>query len=296
MKTSRRHGTGIFLLAALGVWGCGAEARSENAADATPIEVASAPTATVEDRAADLAQGLVEEPLEVKPVVEPTPVRTEPVVARRPAPSTPPAAEPDPGPRTSEPMLVSTAVEGSIPEAPPEPIPAVFEGTVFEVSLDTELSTHDHLIGDVFWATLVEDLRAENGEVLVPAGAGVRGVITESLPSPDADEPALLEFEFDAILVQGRELPLESVVVFAPVETSTRDSGGESVVKVVGGAAAGAILGRILGGSKSDAAKGAVVGAAAGGAVAAGTRDGHAKVPAGAVVELELMRSFRLIS
>ena len=295
MKANRRHGAGYLLLAALGLWGCGAEARSENAADATPIVV---PTPTVEDRAADLAQGLVEEPVELKPVVEPAPepapARSEPVVTRRPQPSTPPAAEP--GPRMSEPVLMATDGEGSIPEAPPEPAPAVFEGTVFEVSLDTELSTHDHLVGDVFWATLVDDLRAENGMVLVPAGAGVRGVITESLPSPSDDEPALLEFEFDAILVDGRELPLESAVVYAPVETSTRDSGGESAVKVVGGAAAGAILGRILGGSNRDAAKGAVVGAAAGGAVAAGTRDGHAQIDEGAVVELELLRSFRLIS
>ncbi len=295
-------GTGIVragvLVALVGLWGCGAEARSEPAEAALPIEPMVAHTSSASDLEADLAQGLVVDvpEVEVEADVEaspPTVERAEPVVTRRaPTPTV------DASPRNSEPVLTSTAVPGSRPMERPEPEPAaaVLPGIELAVALDTELNTKDHLPGDVFWATLLDDIVSESGLLLIPAGAGVRGVVTESLPSPDNGDPAVLEFEFDAILVDGRELPLESRVLYAPVETSERDSGKESTVKVVGGAAAGAILGRILGGDSKDAAKGAVVGAAAGAAVAAGTRDGHARIPEGAVVELEVTRRLRLVS
>lgn len=289
-----RFAMGVVLLGALVLSACGREVRSAAAEDEAPV------VATVQnepDPASDLAQGVTTEPdaaaIEEEPVVERREPAPPPPVRRS---TVPPSSTPTHAPREEAPVLTATDPEGSRVEFEEEPVLQIESGTRVGLQTETELSTEHQQVGDVFWATVADDVLGENGLVLLAAGTRVRGRVLESTPSPSAEEPATLGIGFEAVFVDGVELPLDAEVISAAMERGTRDSGGESAAKVAGGAAAGAILGRILGGKGKDAVKGAVVGAAAGAAVAAGTRGGHAKLPAGAIVEIELRRPVRLVS
>lgn len=295
MRAGSRWISALALIGAVGMVGCGSETRSANA-EAGPPAAAVEPREP--DAASDLAQGAAPvAPAEVpEPVVEKREPAPPPPVRRNTVPSSEP---PTHAPRTEEPVLTTSDPEGS--RVDPAPVPedeplAVAAGTRMDLRTESTLDTERSRVGDVFWARIVDDVLGENGLVLLPAGARVRGRVLQSDASASSDAPATLAIGFEAVVVDGVELPIDADVLYADVEAGTRDSGGETAAKVAGGAAAGAILGRILGGRSKDAVKGAVVGAAAGAAVAAGTRDGHARLPEGALVEIELKRPVRLIS
>ena len=150
------------------------------------------------------------------------------------------------------------------------------------------LSTETNQAGDVFYATVNEDILGSSGEVLLPLGARVKGRVVESVQSPSADQPAVLTLAVESVTVNDAVRPLQATVVDLEVQADARDSNTASATKVGAAAAAGAILGRILGNDKKDAVKGAVVGAAAGAAVAAATRDGQATVAEGARLVIRL--------
>src|SRR3954471_12934919 len=56
----------------------------------------------------------------------------------------------------------------------------VAPGTEIQAALDTALSTTNNRVGDQFTATIVQPVRDANGAVVIPAGAKVRGEVSES--------------------------------------------------------------------------------------------------------------------
>jgi len=154
----------------------------------------------------------------------------------------------------------------------------VAQGTALVLTLDQTLSTQANRAGDPFTARLTVDLLAPDGEVLLPAGTLVRGLVTEAQESPGADAPALLRLRVVDVSVDGATLALAGDVEDVELQTEAMDSNKESAAKVAVGAAAGALLGKLTG---QGGKKGAVVGAAAGAAVAIASRDGHARIPEG---------------
>jgi hypothetical protein len=222
----------------------------------------------------------------------------------------PPAAEPEPerrpGRRVEAPARdpapprepVRVQPERTVPpppepvvEAKPEPVvrtAVLTVGTTMKVTLDEELSTQTSLQGDVFTATLDEPVYSDEGGVIVPGGAKVRGRVTHVQKSGRVGETAVLNVAFEAISWDGASYPLDAAVVQANPERVSRASTGEQVGKVAAGAAAGAILGRVLGSRNRDAVKGAVIGAAAGTAIALGTADVDAVLKAGSVMVIRV--------
>ncbi|HEY8485562.1 MAG TPA: TrbI/VirB10 family protein [Longimicrobiales bacterium] len=200
----------------------------------------------------------------------------EPAPAARPAPAprretraTAPRTEPRPAPRPVE----------RAPQPTTRVVPA---GTTFAVRLDQTLSTDKNQPGDPFTATVTDPVvDANDGTVLIPAGATVRGRVTAVNKSGHIGETAVIKVAFESISFNGQSYPLEATVVEAKPERRTRTSGKEQAAKVAAGAAAGAILGKVLGKDTEDAVKGAVIGAAAGTAVAMGTADVDAVLAAG---------------
>ncbi len=201
----------------------------------------------------------------------------------------------------SVPIPTQDALTGPLaePAAPANPLPRarvlafVPAGTLLEATMEGELSTGRSSAGDRFFARLDEDVLGPDGLVLLAAGSTLNGRVVESLPSPTADQQAILAVEVESITSGGRTLPLLAEVVELEAEVEARDSDIRTAAKVGVGAVAGALIGRILGNNGKDAAKGAVAGAAAGAAVAIATRDGHAVVRPGARMVLRL--SERLI-
>ncbi len=219
--------------------------------------------------------------------------------AAEPEPETP-AAQPAPRPSTPRPRP-SAPVEDRTPDPAPTPAPqprvvtsTAPVGTTFNIRLNEELSTQTNRAGDSFLATLDEPILGDDGSVVVPAGATVRGRVTGVQKSGRVGETAVLSLAFETVSFAGESYALDATVVRADPERVSRESTGEQVGKVAAGAAAGAILGRVLGKNTSSTIKGAVIGAAAGTAIAMGTADVDAVLKQGSIMTIRLDSPIRV--
>ena len=210
-------------------------------------------------------------------------------VPPQPAPSNRPAAR-NPG-TSSAPAPVRRTTDNTPaprPSAPRTVTSTVPSGSTFSGSLNETLSTGTNKAGDGFTATLRQANLDSNGDVLIPAGATVRGRVTRVAKSGNVGETAVINVAFESISYGGKSYPLEATVIEANPERSTRQSTGEQAGKVAAGAAAGAVIGRVLGKDTKSTLKGAVIGAAAGTAIAMGTSDVDAVLRSGSTMRIRL--------
>jgi hypothetical protein len=214
-----------------------------------------------------------EQPAEAQPAQERI---AEQPPRERPVASQPPASQPAPKQPAAEP--------------PTMPTPTVFApaGTRMTFRLTESLSTKSTRVGDRFQATLTEDVVSPRGEVLVPLGSVAQGVVVQSEESQGSDQPAVLALRMEMLAVRGDTHPLEATIVEADANADTRDSGGETAVKIAAGAAAGALLGRVIGGDTEGALVGAGAGAVAGTVFAVTTKGGHAEMGEGSTLTVRL--------
>jgi hypothetical protein len=167
------------------------------------------------------------------------------------------------------------------PAAQPAPLDAsaIPMGTLLETRLNHTLGTEQSAVGDRFTVTTTHALVARTGELVVPEGAVLTGVVTALQPSRTAGDPALIRVDFESIQVQGRTLPVAAEVVDTDARLRhTTDPARAGVT----GAVAGAVLGAVLrGATLENIAVGAAVGAAAGTVISLGLGDVAAEIPAG---------------
>ncbi|MDH3254533.1 MAG: hypothetical protein OEM62_06035 [Acidobacteriota bacterium] len=157
-------------------------------------------------------------------------------------------------------------------------------GKVFEVEFLETVSSRSSSVGDTFSGRLVQDLRAEDGTLVIPAGAKVIGKVTEVTPLKKVGGQASLGVEFTRIIAPTGEA-VEIRASFVEMGADKR----KDKKKIIGAAVAGAILGRVIGGKGGEnAVLGAAVGAAAGTAVVARGEGKDAEIPAGETVALQL--------
>ncbi len=167
-------------------------------------------------------------------------------------------------------------------EAPMTPAPVMIpSGVRMTATLEGTLSTRTHAAGDRFTARVREDVLAEDGMVLVPRGTRLEGLVAESRASSDSRSEALMVLVFDAVVLNGRKIPVVASVVEAEMESAAAASGTRTAATIATGAAAGAVVGRILGRDNRSTAVGAAAGAAVGTGIALTTRDGHATLQDG---------------
>jgi hypothetical protein len=136
---------------------------------------------------------------------------------------------------------------------------------------------------------------AQNGEVVVPAGAKIEGRVTALEASRRAGEPAVIRLDFDRLTFGGRSHDFDAAITSAAPETSGGDTRNETLRKAGIGAAAGAVLGAVLGDRDlRNMAIGAVLGAAAGTAISLGTGTVQSALPAGTTITLRTTQSVAL--
>jgi len=270
MKSSA--GLSLLVVASL-VSSCGGTAESAEEHDNARVPVAEAPAEASEMAGVPAA-------VETAAPAPTSAGEERPAVVERSAPAKSAAEQPvSAKPATPAP---EPAVE---PAAPARVLAA---GATLTLVLDDELSTKSNRAGDPFTAHLVADVLAPDGEVLLPEGTSVHGLVTEAQESPSSDVPAMLRLQIVDAQVGGEVVPLVADVENMQLEAEAKDSDRRTAGKVAVGAAAGALLGKVLGKSGT---KGAVAGAAAGAAVAVVTRDGHATLPRGAQMTIRLVES-----
>lgn len=170
---------------------------------------------------------------------------------------------------------------------PPEPL-ILPEGSLLVATLETSLSSATSKEGDAISARLAED--AKVGEKLVlKAGTELRGRVVSATPSGRVKGRAQLAFDFDRIVVGGKERQ----AALRAVEITAESSKGKDAKIIGGGAGAGLIIGAIVDGKKG-AAIGTAVGAAAGTGAVLATRGKEVQLPAGATLKLKVERELRL--
>jgi hypothetical protein len=105
----------------------------------------------------------------------------------------------------------------NIPAANAAVFDEVGAGTEIHAALDTPLFSKTSKPGDRFTATVSDPVRANNGAVVIPAGARVEGEVAESEDEKTLaalkDKPKLsLRFR-DVVLPTGQTLPLTATLV-----------------------------------------------------------------------------------
>jgi hypothetical protein len=152
-------------------------------------------------------------------------------------------------------------------------------GQELDVRLRNELNSDTAQVEDRFEATTAVDLIVD-GDVAIPAGSTLRGVVTAVDDADRLDRKGRLSLSFDQITVNGRTYPIRASLVEA------LESGGykEDAAKIGTAAGVGAIIGGILGGAKGALA-GILIG---GGGVVAATEGKDVVLPPGTVLRIRL--------
>jgi hypothetical protein len=228
-----------------------------------------------------------------------------PVLKRRPANDYPASADQTSG--TSGSAATQSSQDQNAPvfgqrQPAPTRIPlatSVPANTRFQASLDETLSSKNSHSGDSFTATLSEPLRSSHGDVLIPSGAKVFGVVQDAesgkvFASMRGKGKLILRFN-EIELPGGQRLPIQTTLLNVgtnkarasanqegEITSGTRAS--DTVKKVGIGAGAGTIAGLIFG----SAMKGAAIGAIAGGGYAMANAGREVELPAHTTVNLRL--------
>jgi hypothetical protein len=185
-----------------------------------------------------------------------------------------PAAAPTEAP---VPPAAAPVAEQAPPPPPPEPI-VIAAGKTVTVRMGESLSSKTTQDGQAFTGKLANGI-AVNGKVVIPAGAGVTGTVSEAKSAGRFKGEAILAIRLTSINVKGapRNVGTDEYCV------TQKGKGKRTAVMVGGGAGGGALIGGIAGGGKG-ALIGGLVGAGAGTAGAAFTGNKELSIPAESAV------------
>ncbi|MGH7531438.1 MAG: glycine zipper 2TM domain-containing protein, partial [Gemmatimonadales bacterium] len=163
-------------------------------------------------------------------------------------------------------------------------------GARVDVAATDSVSSRTAKTGDPFTASVVEDVRSPAGNVVLPAGSLVHGIVTEVRPAPNPRTPGTLTLAVHSVTVRGTNYPIEASIDSIETTHQGRDITTGDAAKVGAGAVAGAVLGRVIGGNRKGTIIGGVLGGLAGAGVAAETKDADIVLPAGAHMIVVLSR------
>lgn len=168
-------------------------------------------------------------------------------------------------------------------------------GSTMEVQLNQQLSTEANKVGDTFTASVVNNVMASNGEVVVPAGAVVHGRITALDDSDDPTDRALIQLQIDRLSFNNRSYDFRANITNVATVQQRNRSAGDVTRGAVTGAAAGAVLGAIISGRDlDDIIKAGAIGAAAGTVISLGVGDVEHVLPVGTRLTLQTAQSVAL--
>jgi hypothetical protein len=190
--------------------------------------------------------------------------------------------------QTAEVETADAKAEAEAPNSAPAPVArnlVIPTGARVTVRTNSAVSSKTAAPGDPFTGSLSEPILVE-GDIAVPAGAAVEGVIAESDDGGRVKGVASLSLRLTHIRAGGKLLPVQTTL-YTKAAPATKKT---DAVKVGIGTGIGAAIGAIAGGGKG-AAVGAASGAGAGTAVVLATRGEPAVVGAESIVSFRLTSS-----
>jgi hypothetical protein len=195
----------------------------------------------------------------------------------------------------SSPKVVTAGGEVSQPVATPANARTLPSGTMMDLTLDQQLATQTSHTGDMFSATVVNAVIAQNGRTTIPAGAKVWGHVSGVTPANNATQTAALVLDFDSLAFNGRSYPFQANITATNLQKQGGSTTSETVKNATIGAAAGAVLGAVLSGADKDKILlGAGLGAVAGTAISLGKGGENGVLPAGSRLSVQTTQSVAL--
>ncbi len=287
-----------FSLALLALAACGRSPQTEQATDvpAPSVSAVAGPSQADADRAAALAakekeiadreaavqqreieQQLAQRAAEAEAeAAAASAARSKATVARK-------------QPATAKPTAVAAVRPASPPPPPPPPQPILVPaGTQLAVELTAAVSTKTAQVGNRVQGRLASDL-VVGGRRAAAAGSPVQGTVTQVVSgSRKVGGTPTLGIAFDSLTVSGSA----PIAITAQLLQQAASDTPKDTAKIIGTAAAGAIIGHQVN-HKNGSVVGGILGGAAGTAVAANT-GGEVSLPAGTVVSVALGNSFQV--
>lgn len=196
------------------------------------------------------------------------------------------AAKPAAKPASSKPANTASTAKAE-PAAPPPPI-VVPAGTQIGVTLSANVNTKKVTAGSPVEGTLTSDIVVD-GRRAAKAGAAVKGTVTKVVSGSDkiGGVPSI-KIKFDSLVAaDGGTKTINALFSQQGVSETGKDT-----AKIVGGTAAGAIIGHQVS-DKNGAVIGGLLGAGAGAAAAQKT-GGEVKLTAGSVLSVTTQSAFEV--
>src|ERR1044071_5140560 len=155
-------------------------------------------------------------------------------------------------------------------------------GTTLRLSLSSAVGSDTSRVEEPVRATLRSPVTI-NGQVVLPAGSEVTGVVTDAEGSGRVKGRARVAMRFSSVRANGESYDIRTSG-YAQEAAATKKQDAE---KIAIGAGAGAALGAILGGG-GGAAKGAAIGGAAGTGTVLATKGDEVRLGPGANISTRL--------
>ena len=204
--------------------------------------------------------------------------------AQTPAPAAAPAAEPAPA---AAPAPEPVAEQAPPPPPPPPPI-VIPAGTNVVARIGETLGSKTAQDGQTFTGVLANGI-ASKGKVVIPAGSGVTGVVSDAKSAGKFKGEAIIAIRLTSINIHG--VPM--TVGTDEYCVTQKGKGKRTAVVIAGGTGAGALIGGLAGGGKG-ALIGGLVGAGAGTAGAAFTGNKELTIPAESAVSFKTTTSITI--
>jgi hypothetical protein len=188
---------------------------------------------------------------------------------------------------TAKPASTTATASTKAPVAPPTPI-VVPAGTQLAVALTHNVNTKKVLVGAPVDGTLASDLRID-GRTAAKSGSAVKGVVTQVISGSDKiGGIPTIGLRFDTLVAADGSTKTINAAYLQQAKSET----GKDSAKILGGAAAGAVIGHQV-----DDDKGTVIGGLLGagaGAAAAQKTGVDIKLTAGQVLNVATTTSFEV--
>lgn len=294
----------LVVSAALAAAGCGSSSKPPESASVPPAAEASVAQAAAEAAAEDAAaaeeaaaaeQAALEQQLAAQEADlalrerEAELARREAELAARQAAAAKPAPRPAAVTKpaaAAKPTATAPTQAAAAPPPPPPPPVTVPAGTQLSVNLEDSYSTKSNAVGQPVSARLASDL-VVGDRVIARAGAPISGSITE-VTSGSAKIGAVPALKID--LTQLVAADGTTLAINARINQKGQSEKGRDTAKIVGGTAAGAVIGHQVDDDKGKVIGGLLGGAA--GAVAAKKTGTEVEIPAGTVLAANLRSDF----
>ena len=155
-------------------------------------------------------------------------------------------------------------------------------GTALNIRLNQHISVKSSHAGDQFTGTVVNPVMV-NGNVAIPDGSRVTGVVTNAHKRGHFKGASVLQLRLISMTLNGQRYPLETT----SMTRSKKGKGKRSAAMIGGGSGLGMLIGGIASGG-TGLLIGGLAGAGAGTAAAGLTGNGDIDIPSESVVHFKL--------